>query len=66
LTVPAVPSANDPNPVELGVRLAFAKPGVVKGIRFSKNGEGFKHSIVTEGDSPSFQADDCNNSPARS
>src|SRR5690348_1722604 len=35
-TVPAVASANDPQTVDLGVKLTFAKSGVVKGIRFYK------------------------------
>ena len=35
-TVPAVASANDPQTVDVGVKLTFAQNGVVKGIRFYK------------------------------
>lgn len=37
-------------------------PGMLNGANFP-NGEGFKHDIITEGDTTSVQAGDCSNSP---
>jgi hypothetical protein len=37
-------------------------PGMLNGANFP-NGEGFKHSIITEGDTNTVQAGDCSNSP---
>jgi hypothetical protein len=37
-------------------------PGMLNGNNFP-NGEGFKHDIITEGDTASVQAGDCSNSP---